>query len=70
MVTEGGAVSGARPRPLMHALADGGRVLALALHHVHAAIAIEIGEREAERAGCWRAVEDIERGPAGGRCRR
>jgi hypothetical protein len=43
-----------------HPLVDGLGVLALALHHVHPPVRIEIGEREAERAWRRRAVENIE----------
>ena len=53
-----------------HALVDRRLVLALPLHDVHAAVAVEIGEREAERAGRRLAVEDVEPAPSGGRARR
>ena len=61
---------GRRPRSGEHALVGRRLVLALPLHDVDAAVAVEIGERDAERARRRRAVEDIEPRPSGGPCRR
>ena len=61
-VTDGGAVSGWQSAAGVHPLRHRGLVLALALHHVHPAVAVEVGERQPERARRGLAVEGVEPG--------